>query len=475
MLTVSPREGCLGHAGCSSRKPMGGDRSERGRPVTRLLAVIALLSAAGTTAVQAQQAGMCQQRYATCDEPRSETPGEGGFGTGGCITVVTDECGSTQIDFTDGSGSAVFEPLSLSPGQTTTTQCRRVADMDTSGLQLSQVRLDDPDIAEAIGSSGAGDGGAMALLSSIQNMEQVVSIFASLGGEICVTLQDAHITTEVTQACVVAELKAGDTRLTDPINVGCWYEGLACFNATSCIDCTSMADNLRASGRYDGAANCGWCAATGQCLLGGSGGPRCQSDGGCNERFWTWQPALCPATPGDGGSNDADNHAACIARSMLTGSGASSAIGRTPSTDRESGETSCVGEDGGGTAAVVAALIGGGILGFLGGSCCGAGVGEVMKVVGHRVFPDCIQDPYRQGSKYSKETRAGSGSGYSSAPGAAVSVVKPTSAAGNDASSRSLVPSGSGVVSDAGSTTERLDTGAVAAPRRAGQIDTLGP
>ena len=450
--------------------------NEHGRPVTSLPAVIALLSVAGTAVVQAQQAGMCQQRYATCDEPQSETPGEGGFGTGGCVTVVTDECGSTQIDFTDGSGSAVFEPLSLPPGQTTTTQCRKVAEMDTSGLQLSQVRLDDPDIAEAIGSSGAGGGGSMALLSSIQNMEQVVSIFASLGGEICVTLEDAHITTEVTQACVVAELKAGDTTLMDPFDVGCWYEGLACVNATTCSDCTSMADNLRASGQYDGAANCGWCAATGQCLLGGIGGPRCQSNGGCDEQFWTWEPALCPATPEDGRSlNDADNHAACIARSMLTGSGASSAIGRTASTDRESSETSCMGRDGGSTAAVVAALIGGGILGFLGGSCCGAGVGEVLKVVSHRVFPDCVQDPYRRDTKYSQEARAGTGIGYSSGPGSAVSVVKTTSAAGNDVSSRSLVPSGSSVVSDARSTTEGLDTGAGAGPRRAGQIDTLAP
>jgi|EP01043_Picozoa_sp_COSAG02_P005188 hypothetical protein len=425
--------------------------------------------------VRAQQAGMCQQRYTTCDEPRSETPGEpGGFGTGGCVTVVTDECGSTQIDVTDGSGSAVFEPLSLPPGQTITTQCRKVAEMDTSGLRLSTVRLDDPEIAAAIGSSGAGGGGAMALLSSIQTMEQVVSIFASLGGEICITLEDAHITTEVTQACVVAELKAGDAALMEPIEVGCWYEGLACFNATSCSDCTSMADTARASGRYDGAGSCGWCAATGQCLLGGTGGPRCQHDGGCDERFWTLEPALCPATPGGSANpSGADNHAACIASSMLTSG--SSALNRQSSTDLESGDTAVVvGGAGGGTAAVIAALIGGGFLGFLGGSCCGAGVGEIMQVVGHRVFPDCVQDPYRRRSKtgYSKEEtlvgRAGSSSGNSSSPGFAVSVVKPTSAADNDASAPSLVPPVSSLLSDARSTRgaleTRTDTGAGAGP-----------
>ena len=415
-----------------------------------LLRVTALLASVAGMGV-AQQ-GMCQQRYATCDEPRSGAPGEGGFGTGGCVAVVTDECGSTQIDVTDASGAMVFAPMSLSPGQTITTQCRKVAEMETSGLRLSEVRLDDPEIAGAIGGSDM-----PSWLSSIQTMEQVLSIFGALGGEVCITLEDAHITTEVTQACVIAELKVGDVALMEPIDVGCWYEGLACYNATSCSSCTRMADSLRASGRYDGAASCGWCAATSQCLLGGSGGPRCQSDGECDDRSWTLEPALCPATAGGSTSpSAAQSHAACIVQSMLTSSSGSSAIGRQSSADLVGDATTCVGVDSGNTAVVIAALIGGAVLGFLAGSCWGAGVGELMRVVGHRVFPDCIPDPYRRNAsaRYNKEsTSAGAGGSVAARASSARFVAETAATARGDAiATPSLVPPRVGSGSAVGTT-----------------------
>lgn len=434
-----------------------------------LLRVTALLSVVPGMGV-AQQ-GMCQQRYATCDEPRSGTRGEGGFGTGACVAVVTDECGSTQIDVMDASGAAVFAPMSLAPGQTVTTQCRKVAEMDTSGLRLSEVRLDDPEIAGAIGGSDM-----PSWLSSIQTMEQVLSIFGALGGEVCITLEDAHITTEVTQACVIAELRAGDATLMEPIDVGCWYEGLACYNATSCSDCTSMADNLRASGRYDGAAGCGWCAASSQCLLGGSGGPRCQSDGGCDDRSWFLEPALCPATAGASTSpSDAQSHAACIAQSMLTSSSGSSAIDRQSSADPAGGATTCAGGDSGSTAAVIAALVGGAVLGFLGGSCCGAGVGELMRVVGHRVFPDCIPDPYRRDA--SARYRKGGGSGSGAARASSARFVAETAApARSDAiATPSLVPPRAGSGSAVGNpTAQAAERSGDAAPVDTGVPALLG-
>ena len=70
------------------------------------LALRLALSASLSASAAAQQ-GMCPQRYVTCDEPRSDVAGEGGLGSGVCVSVATDECGSTQIDFTDSLGGAV--------------------------------------------------------------------------------------------------------------------------------------------------------------------------------------------------------------------------------------------------------------------------------------------------------------------------------------------------------------------------------
>jgi hypothetical protein len=395
------------------------------------LALRLALSASLSASAAAQQ-GMCPQRYVTCDEPRSDVAGEGGLGSGVCVSVATDECGSTQIDFTDSLGGAVVTPVVMAAGQRVAVECRTVADMDTSGLQLSDVRLDDPEIAAAMGESDGMDS-ITPFLGTIETAQQLLTLFGTLGGEICVTLHDAHITTEVTQACVTAELKLSGTALGDPIDVGCWYEGLACFNATSCTECTSMADDLRASGRYDGAASCGWCAATSTCLLGGTAGPRCGDSGtagGCDEWSWTSSPALCLAEGAEESPSGEAAHAACIAQSMLT-----SPVGwhgsRRPALEAGSAAEAAAPGACDSTAAVLAALIGGCLLGFLGGSCCGARVGEVMRVIGHRIFPDCVQDPYKQSSRrYAKESGGGGGGGEG--PAAATATAAAAGAASGD-------------------------------------------
>lgn len=337
--------------------------------------------------LSAAPSGMCPITIVECDRPRSAVAGQGGLGSGACVGFTTDECGSTKIDLLDENGRAVFLPLMLSQGQTVVTACRAVADMDTSGLRLDEVRLDDPVVAAAMGGAGGGGGGGGAeplgdLGALAGNLQDALNILGTLGGEVCVTLTDAHISSEVTQACVTATLKVGGNVIDSvpPISVGCWDDGLACHNATSCDECTTMAETMRAAGSYGGAASCGWCGTTNECVLGGTRGPRCDS---CDAWTWTTATALCPsATPG-GAQGEAAEHDSCVAQSMT-----STPLRPSKPSSSTSSDTDCEEQDAhAGLPAVGFFAIG--LLGFLGGSCCGAPVGEVMRV-STPGFPRCI-------------------------------------------------------------------------------------
>ena len=345
----------------------------------QLLAILAALQAAPPSSAQFYRTSQL-----TCDD----SVASGGLGSGACINIATDDCGvTTAMSFVDQYGTDVVNPVQWNGGDSPSNLqvCRKVADMNLTGLPLGTINLADLGVSVTdIPLIGGG------LTTAADAMDALATIQA----ELCINVNNGVVTTEVLQACISIDVRIlGGTTPVYSEYIGCWGGGLACHNATSCAACTGLAD---AAPGWAGAAvvapvalngstfvatlapRCGWCAASNKCTLGGAAGPTCTACGSSGAPAgWASTTSQCAAavsfSSGDG--------------AWMTSAQVSAAKESEDDNDKE-------GIDG-------AVLVGLGtlILGFVLGSFHGQRLAQVLRVLGQRLCPACCADSAGGGAR----------------------------------------------------------------------------
>ena len=329
-----------------------------------------LLLLAGATLAGSQR-GFCPRTEIFCDTYPPTSADDPG--SGACIRLATSECGSgASIEFVDQSGGAIAAPIVVEAGRTSVEACRLIAEVNTTGLHLAEIPLEE--LTAALGDGGGDDvggdlGGLAAIAAIAQTAEDVVQLLGAIpNSELCLYMSDTHLTNDWQHGCLVISLGIRGSEPLFTADAGCIEAGLGCRTATSCEECTALATTLRGTGNYSGSGSCGWCAATGTCAAAGAVAPVCSScaSSSLGEGGWATAAATCPAAQRLAGRS-AESEAAESALASGTGLWLGLACGL--------------------------------LLGFLVGGCCAGPettLGQALRLAGHRLCPDCVPDPYRQ-------------------------------------------------------------------------------
>ena len=153
-----------------------------------------LLLLAGAT-LAGSQGGFCPRTEVFCDTYPPTSADDPG--SGACIRLATSECGSgASIEFVDQSGGAIAAPIVVEAGRTSVEACRLIAEVNTTGLHLAEIPLEQ--LTAALGDGGGDDAGgedaldldgALGAIASIaQTADDVVQLLGAIPNmELCRT------------------------------------------------------------------------------------------------------------------------------------------------------------------------------------------------------------------------------------------------------------------------------------------------